>query len=308
MKALVTGGAGFIGSHLVDRLIDEGWEVLVIDDLSSGHLGNLADARGRGHVQFHQLDIREDALVTAMERFQPELVFHLAAQASVAVSARDPMLDASINILGTLNVLEGAKRVEAVRVVAASSGGAIYGAGARLPAKESHAKHPDSPYGISKKVVEDYFRYYKDTTGVDYVLAAFSNVFGPRQDPLGEAGVVSIFSNLMLQGKRPVVFGDGGQTRDYVFVTDVVDACVRAGGVEGGRLINIGTGIETSVVALFRLLASIIGFDQNPVFADPRPGDVYRSVVDPSLASKLLGWRAWTSLDEGLRRTVDSFR
>jgi UDP-glucose 4-epimerase len=308
MKALVTGGAGFIGSHLVDRLIDEGWDVLVIDDLSSGHLGNLADARNQGHLQFHQLDIRDDAFAIAVERFQPELVFHLAAQASVAVSARDPVLDASINILGTLNVLEAARRVEAVRVVAASSGGAIYGAGARLPAKESYAKRPDSPYGISKKAVEDYFRYYKDVTGVDYVLAAFSNVYGPRQDPHGEAGVVSIFSNLMLQRKRPVILGDGGQTRDYVFVTDVVDACVRAGGIEGGRLINIGTGVETSVVELFTRLASITEFDQNPVFTDPRPGDVYRSVVDPSLALKLLGWRAWTSLDEGLRRTVDSFR
>lgn len=308
MKALVTGGAGFIGSHLVDRLVDEGWEVLVVDDLSAGHLRNLAEARRRGHVQFHQLDIRDDTFITAAERFQPELVFHLAAQASVAVSTRDPKLDASINILGTLNVLEAARRVEAVRVVAASSGGAIYGAAAKLPAKESQVKHPDSPYGVSKKVVEDYFRYYKNESGVDYSLVAFSNVYGPRQDPYGEAGVVAIFASLMLQGKRPVIFGDGGQTRDYVFVSDVVDACVRAGGTEGGRLVNIGTGIETSVIQLFNHLAAITGFNQNPVFGDPRPGDIYRSSVDPTLAWKLLGWRAWTKLEDGLRQTVPSFR
>jgi UDP-glucose 4-epimerase len=308
MRALVTGGAGFIGSHLVDRLVDEGWEVLVVDDLSAGHVSNLAEARQRGHVHFHQMDIRDDSFITAVERFQPELIFHLAAQVSVAVSTREPMLDASINILGTINVLEAARRVEAARVVAASSGGAIYGAAAKLPAKESQAKHPDSPYGISKKVVEDYFRYYKNETGVDYVLVAFSNVYGPRQDPHGEAGVVAIFSNLMLKGKRPVIFGDGGHARDYIFVSDVVDACVRAGGTEGGRLINIGTGIETSVIELFRLLADITGFKQNPVFSDPRPGDVYRSSVDPSLALKLLGWRAWTKLDDGLRQTIESFR
>jgi len=308
MKAMVTGGAGFIGSHLVDRLVDEGWEVLVVDDLSTGHVANLADARSRGQVHFHQIDIRDETFLAAAERFSPEEIYHLAAQASVAVSTRDPVFDASVNILGTINVLEAARRVDAERVVAASSGGAIYGAGATPPAKESNAKHPDSPYGISKKVVEDYFRYYKKTTGIDYVLVAFSNVYGPRQDPFGEAGVVSIFSNLMLRGRRPVIFGDGGNTRDYVYVSDAVDACVRAGGRGGGRLINVGTGVETTVIELFKRLASITGFDQNPVFGDPRPGDVYRSAVDPSLAFKHLGWKAWTPLDEGLRWTVDSFR
>ncbi|GBE21786.1 MAG TPA: NAD-dependent epimerase/dehydratase family protein [Actinobacteria bacterium] len=308
MKAMVTGGAGFIGSHLVDRLVDEGWEVLVVDDLSVGRIANLADARARGRVQFHQVDIRDEAFLTVAERFRPDVIFHFAAQASVPVSVRDPLFDASVNILGTINVLEAARQVEAIRVVAASSGGAIYGGDVKLPAKESYTKHPDSPYGISKKVVEDYFRYYRNTTGVDYLLAAFSNVYGPRQDPLGEAGVVSIFSKLMLEGKRPVIFGDGDQTRDYVFVTDVVDACVRAGGVGGGRLLNIGTGVETSVIELFRKLADIIGFDKNPVFGDPRRGDIARSVVDPTAAFKYLGWRAWTPLEQGLRQTVESFR
>ncbi|HDL50243.1 MAG TPA: NAD-dependent epimerase/dehydratase family protein [Actinobacteria bacterium] len=308
MKAMVTGGAGFIGSHLVDRLVDEGWEVLVVDDLSVGRIANLADARARGRVQFHQVDIRDEAFLTVAERFRPDVIFHFAAQASVPVSVRDPLFDASVNILGTINVLEAARQVEAIRVVAASSGGAIYGGDVKLPVKESYTKHPDSPYGISKKVVEDYFRYYRNTTGVDYLLAAFSNVYGPRQDPLGEAGVVSIFSNLMLEGKRPVIFGDGDQTRDYVFVTDVVDACVRAGGVGGGRLLNIGTGVETSVIELFRKLADIIGFDKNPVFGNPRPGDIARSVVDPTAAFKYLGWRAWTPLEQGLRQTVESFR
>jgi len=292
----------------VDRLVDEGWEVLVVVDLSVGRIANLADARARGKVQFHQVDIRDAAFLTVTERFRPEVIFHLAAQASVSVSSRDPLFDASVNILGTINVLEAARLVEAIRVVAASSGGAIYGGDAKLPVKESYTKHPDSPYGISKKVVEDYFRYYRKTAGIDYLLVGFSNVYGPRQDPLGEAGVVSIFSHLMLEGKRPVIFGDGDQTRDYVFVSDVVDAGVRAGGVGGGRLLNIGTGIETSVLELFKLLADMTDFDQNPVFSDPRPGDIPRSVVDASAAFKHLGWRAWTPLEQGLRQTATSFR
>lgn len=308
MRAMVTGGAGFIGSHVVGRLVDEGWDVLVVDDLSSGHMGNLAEARARSRVQFHQVDIREHDFLVVSARFEPEVIFHLAAQASVAVSVQNPVEDASVNVLGTVNVLEAARRAGTIRVVAASSGGAIYGEGAKLPVRESYAKHPDSPYGVSKKIMEDYFHYFRKHQGVDYVLLALSNVYGPRQDPFGEAGVVSIFTRQMLDGRRPVIYGDGSFTRDYVYVSDVADAFIRAGGIGGGKLLNIGTGIETSVVELFRALALVTGFDQGPVFSDPRPGDVPRSVVDASAASKQLGWQPWTSLDEGLGQTVEWFR
>lgn len=308
MKALVTGGAGFVGSHVVDRLVDEGWEVLVVDDLSNGHLDNLAEARARGQIQFHQIDIRTPDFVTAVERYRPEVIHHLAAQASVSVSVRDPIEDATVNVVGTVNVLEAARRVGAARVVVASSGGAIYGEDAKLPVKETYTKHPDSPYGVSKKVIEDYCHYFRKHEDVDYVLLALSNVYGPRQDPYGEAGVVSIFTNLMLAGRRPVIFGDGTITRDYVYVADVADAFIRAAGKGGGKLLNIGTGVETSVLELFNLLARIAGFEQHPVFGEPRTGDVPRSVVDASAAKKHLGWQPWTSLEDGLRQTVEYFR
>jgi len=307
-KALVTGGAGFIGSHLSGRLMDEGWEVLVVDDLSSGHLDNLAEARARGRIKFHQLDIRDDEFAPAVEHFAPDVLFHLAAQVSVVESLADPLGDAGINILGTINLLEAARRVGAERVVFSSTGGAIYGDHVKLPAKEGYAKHPSSPYGISKKVVEDYFRFYLTTYGIDYVALGLSNVYGPRQDPFGEAGVVAIFTRLMLDKKRPVIYGDGQQTRDYIFVDDVVDAFVRASGIGGGRFLNIGTGRETTVVGLFKEIADQAGFTELPVFADPRPGELARSVLDPGAARKALHWQPWTSLEEGLATTVAWFR
>lgn len=307
-RAIVTGGAGFIGSHLVERLVDEGWAVLAVDDLSSGHLDNLAVSRGRGHVKFHQLDIRDEEFPAAVLRFGPDVLLHLADQNSADVSAQDPLLDASVNILGTISVLEAARRSGVERVVGASAGGAIYGRAAKLPVRESYARHPDAPYGISKSGVEEYFRWYRETYGLDYVLLAPSHVYGPRQDPFGRAGVVAIFARLMLDGRRPVVYGSGEQTRDFVFVDDVVDAFVRAAGIGGGRLFNIGTGIETSVIGLFRALADEIGFDHLPVFADPRPGDSPRSVLDSSAAAKHLGWKAWTPLAEGLAMTVEWLR
>lgn len=307
-RALVTGGAGFIGSHLVDRLVDEGWEVLVLDDLSKGHLDRLAEARRRGEVDFHQIDIRAPQLPQVTERFRPSVVFHLAAQSAVRPSVEDPQLDAAINILGTLNVLESARRAGAERVVFASSGGAIYGDRVRLPVREGSTKRPDSPYGISKKVVEDYFRFFRTIYGLDYVLLALANVYGPRQDPFGEAGVVAIFARAMLDGRRPVIYGDGSQTRDYVYVSDVVDAFLRAAHKGGGKLLNVGTGKETSVTELFRAVAGFTGYDGSPAFVDPKPGDLARSVVDPVVADRQLGWRPWTSLEEGLELTVEWFR
>lgn len=307
-KALVTGGAGFIGSHLSGRLMDEGWEVLVVDDLSSGHLDNLAESRARGRIKFHQLDICDEAFGAAVEQFAPDVLFHLAAQVSVVESVAHPIRDAGVNILGTINLLEAARRAGVERVVFASTGGAIYGEQVKLPAKESYAKHPGSPYGISKKVVEDYFRFYQATYGIDYVALALSNVYGPRQDPFGEAGVVAIFTRLMLDRKRPVIYGDGQQTRDFVYVDDVVDAFVRAAGIGGARFLNIGTGRETSVVQLFKAIADETGFVELPVFADPRPGEAARSVLDPGAAMNTLHWQPWTDLREGLAMTVDWMR
>ena len=307
-RALVTGGAGFIGSHLSGRLMDEGWDVLVVDNLSSGHLDNLAEARARGRIKFHQLDIRDEEFGEAVANFAPDVLFHLAAQTSVTNSVADPIFDAGVNILGTINLLEAARRVGVGRVVFASTGGAIYGEHVKLPARESYAKRPGVPYGISKKAVEDYLRFYEAIYGIDYVALGLSNVYGPRQDPFGEAGVVAIFARLMLDKKRPVIYGDGQQTRDYLFVDDVVDAFVRAAGSGGGKYLNIGTGRETTVNHLFKAIADEIGFEQLPVFADPRPGELARSVLDPSAAMHALHWQPWTSLEEGLAMTVEWFR
>jgi UDP-glucose 4-epimerase len=288
--------------------MDEGWDVLVIDDLTSGHLDNLAEARARGRIKFHQLDIRDEEFISAVEHFAPDVLFHLAAQVSVTKSVGDPLLDAGVNVLGTINLLEAARRVDAERVVFASTGGAIYGDAVKLPAKESYAKHPGSPYGISKKVVEDYFRFYHVAYGIDFVALGLANVYGPRQDPYGEAGVVAIFAKQMLERRRPVIYGDGLQTRDYVYVDDVVDAFVRAAGIGGGRFINIGTGRETTVLQLFKALADEVGFTELPVFADPRPGDIARSVLDPGNAKNHLHWQPWTTLENGLAMTVEWMR
>ena len=307
-KSVVTGGAGFVGSHLVDRLLDEGHDVLAVDDLSKGQLSRLSDARGRGGLTFHQLDIRSAEFRDAVARFGPDLMFHLAAQASVSASVSDPGLDADINVLGTLNVLEAARQASCGRVVFTSTGGAVYGSNVKLPAKETYAKNPDSPYGISKKIVEDYFRLYKSMYSIDYVIIGPANIYGPRQDPFGEAGVVAIFSRAMLDSKRPIIFGDGTQTRDYVYVEDVVDALVKAGARGGGQFFNVGTGVETSVTELYEQLAAAAGFSEAPIHEAPRPGDVMRSVLDVSAAHDGLGWVPFTSLSSGVTRTVEWFR
>lgn len=307
-KGIVTGGAGFIGSHLVDLLIDAGWDLLVVDDLSSGRLDYISSARRRGKISVLVMDIRAPELPDAARRFAPEVVFHLAAQSKVRPSVDDPMHDASVNVLGTLNVLLAAVGAGARRVVFASSGGAIYGDDARLPATERTAKRPSSPYGITKKVVEDYFRWFHEEYGLSYVLLAMANVYGPRQDPGLEGGVTAIFARAMLEGRRPVIFGDGRQTRDFVYVGDVVDAYLRAADSRGEVFLNIGSGRETSVLRLYEILAAITGFRLPPEFTDPKPGDIRRSVLDPSRARAVLGWEAWTTLEEGLARTVEWYR
>lgn len=312
MKALVTGGAGFIGSTLVDRLLAEGHHVDVVDDLSSGSLANLADARAArtGRLNVHQLDIRDPAVVELVARREPEVVFHLAAQADVRVSVARPVFDAEVNVIGSLNVLEGARAAGARKVVFASSGGTIYGDPdpADLPVKESHPQQPVSPYGVAKKVVGDYLHAYRELHELEYVALALANVYGPRQDPHGEAGVVAIFAGLLLDGKPCTVFGDGGQTRDFVFVDDVVDAFVRAADRGSGLLANIGTGVETSVNQLYAAMAAAAGVDEPARHAPPRPGELARSSLDPGRAELHLGWRPWTDLDTGVRAVIDHVR
>jgi UDP-glucose 4-epimerase len=303
VKALVTGGAGFIGSTLVDRLLAEGHTVDVIDDLSNGRLANLADARSghAGRFTFHQLDIRTPGIVDLIGRRRPDVVFHLAAQMDVRVSVDQPALDAEINIIGSINVLEGARAAGSEKIVFASSGGTIYGDvdPSELPIRESHPRRPLSPYGVSKNAVDDYLNAYRELHDLEFTSLALANVYGPRQDPHGEAGVVAIFASHLLEGKPCTIFGNGHQTRDYVYVDDVVDAFARAAERGGGLTINIGTGRETSTVGLYRTMADAAGVDAKPIFVAARPGELERSALDPGRAQMQLGWKPWTDVSEG---------
>jgi UDP-glucose 4-epimerase len=312
VRALVTGGAGFIGSTLVDRLLAEGHEVAVVDDLSSGTLANLSSARrhSEGRLTFHQVDIRSPDLVEVVGRCSPEVVYHLAAQIDVRRSVVDPVFDAEVNILGSLQVIEASRRAGTRKVVFASSGGTIYGdpSPEDLPVKESHPQVPLSPYGVSKKVVGDYLFAYRALHDLEFTALALANVYGPRQDPHGEAGVVAIFASRLLDSQPCTVFGEGTQTRDFVYVDDVVDAFARASERGGGLLLNIGTGKETSVIELYTTMANQAGVDHPAVLAPHRPGELERSCIDPGRAAIHLGWKPWTSLEEGTRSVIDWFR
>jgi UDP-glucose 4-epimerase len=304
---LVTGGAGFIGSHLADRLLAEGHRVISVDDLTTGRIANLGEARSYGkEFTFFNMDVRADGLMPLFERHRPEVVFHLAAQSGVRPSIVDPVRDASINIMGTLNVLECALKAGSRKVIYAASGGTIYGEPRRLPAKESAAQgsYPASPYGISKKIMLDYLSFYSRYRGVEYTALALGNVYGPRQDPLGEAGVVAIFAGRMLAGEAVTIFGDGNQTRDYVFIDDVVHAFVQSMERGSGKLVNIGTGLESSVNGLYRLLAGIIGYDREPEHGPLPAGELRRIALDISVAPNAIAWKPWTHLEDGLAETV----
>jgi UDP-glucose 4-epimerase len=311
MRALVTGGAGFIGSTLVDRLLAEGHAVDIVDNLATGNLANLGEARAnRDHqVTFHQIDIREPSIVDLIARRQPEVVFHLAAQADVRVSVARPAFDAEVNVVGSLNVLEGARAAGSRKVVFASSGGTIYGdpAASELPVKETHPQQPISPYGVAKKVVGDYLHAYRVLHDLEYVALALANVYGPRQDPHGEAGVVAIFAGRLLEGEPCTIFGSGEQTRDFVFVDDVVDAFVRAADKGSGLLCNIGTGRETSVNELYRTMADAVGVTAEAQRAPARAGELDRNALDPGRAGIHLGWKPWTSLADGVAATLRWF-
>jgi UDP-glucose 4-epimerase len=312
VRTLVTGGAGFIGSTLVDRLLAEGHSVDVVDDLSTGSLSNLAESRATaGHrLTVNNLDVRSAEVVDLMVRRHPEVVFHLAAQADVRLSVEQPIFDADVNLLGTLRILEGARASGASRVVFAASGGTLYGDPdpADLPIKESLPHCPLSPYGVSKKAVIDYLVAYRELHNLEFAALALANVYGPRQDPHGEAGVVSIFAERLLRGQTITIYGDGEQTRDFVYVDDVVDAFVRGATKGGGLVCNIGTGQETSVNELFREMSAQAGVRVPVERAPLRPGELLRNSLDPSRAGIHLGWKPWTELGTGTAAVLDFVR
>ena len=309
VRALVTGGAGFIGSNLVDALLERGDEVTVLDDLSTGRRENLDSALEAG-AKLVELDVREaEELTAAMKEARPEAVFHLAAQIDVRRSVEDPKFDAAVNISGTENTLEAARLVGAARFVFLSTGGAIYGEGEGrdLPFEESAEVDPLSPYGQNKLAAEGHVERYADQHGLSGISLRLANVYGPRQDPLGEGGVIAIYCGRLRDGGRPIIFGDGRQTRDFVFVGDVVDAVLTASAADATGAFNIGTGTETDLLELIELLKGVGGSDDfEPELADAKPGDVRRNAIDASKAAAELGWRPRTDLKEGIRRTLDS--
>jgi UDP-glucose 4-epimerase len=307
LRALVTGGAGFIGSHMVDRLVAGGRQVRVIDNLSSGEQ-RLPFLEAAG-VEVDRLDIRDEAAARLIEEFRPDEIYHFAAQMDVRRSVADPIYDADVNVLGTLRIL-GAAAGAGARVVTASSGGCIYGEAdpARFPLDEQTPKNPDSPYGITKSVMDDYLRFYSSLNGLQYANLALGNVYGPRQDPAGEAGVVAIFGSRLLKGEPCSIFGDGSQTRDYVFVGDVVEAFFAASAKGDGETFNIGTGVETSVNDLYTRMAAICGVKAEPEYKPARPGELERSCLSSAKAGEILGWSPQKDLDEGLAETIEFLR
>ncbi|MDX6719971.1 MAG: UDP-glucose 4-epimerase [Solirubrobacteraceae bacterium] len=307
MRVLVTGGAGFIGSHLVDALVARGDAVTVVDDLSSGREQNLAGALGGG-AELVRADVRDgQALVGIVAGARPQAIFHLAAQVDVRVSLADPGHDARTNVEGTINVLEAARRAAVGRVVFSSTGGAIYGETDVLPTPESVAALPMAAYGQSKYCAERYLGLYERLYGLSTIALRFGNVYGPRQDPHGEAGVIAIFCGRLRAGERPRIYGDGTQTRDYIYVEDLVKALLSASESAAGDVVNIGTETETSVLELLRVLCEHHGPDAPQAeFAPARTGEIDRSCLDATRARELLGWRASTPIAEGLRRTYDS--
>lgn len=309
MQALVTGAAGFIGSTLVDRLLADGHTVVGVDDLSRGRMANLDSAQSHDRFEFVQAEIRSADFGPLLEARRPELVYHLAAQVDVRHSVTDPEFDASVNVIGTVRIAEAARRAGVRKVVHTSSGGSIYGVPQCYPTDESTPPDPASPYAAGKLAGEIYLNAFRHLYGMDCSHIAPANVYGPRQDPHGEAGVVAIFARALLAGAPTKVFGEGANTRDYVYVDDVVDAFVRASGTAGGgQRFNIGTGVETSDRALHSAVAAAAGAPDDPEFAPPRLGDLERSCLDPGRAAAVLGWRPQVPLAEGVRRTVEYFR
>lgn len=304
MKVLVTGGAGFIGSHIVDMLIEEGYDVVVVDNLSSGSEKNL-----NTKAKFYKMDIQDPKLELIYKDEKPDYVCHHAAQIDVRLSVSDPILDAKINVLGAINVFQNSLNHNVKKIVFASSGGAIYGEQEIFPAPESHPLRPISPYGITKLVAEQYLFYYKTVFNLDYVALRYANVYGPRQDPYGEAGVVAIFIQKMLKGEQPVINGDGMQTRDFVYVKDVARANVLA--IENNvseNIFNIGTSVETSVNEIFNHIREAINHSVKEKHGPSNKGEQRRSIIDYSRAKKVLCWEPVHMLEDGLKYTCDYFK
>ncbi len=309
MRTLVTGAAGFIGSTLVDRLMADGHTVVGLDNFATGRATNLEHlADNPAHV-FVEADIVTADLNAILDEHRPEVVFHLAAQIDVRRSVADAEFDASVNVIGTIRLAEAARSTGVRKIVHTSSGGSIYGIPPVYPTPETTPTDPASPYAAGKVAGEVYLNMFRHLYGLDCSHVAPANVYGPRQDPHGEAGVVAIFAQALLVGKPTKVFADGGKTRDYVFVDDVVDAFVRASGdAGGGQRFNVGTGIETSDRQLHSAVAAAVGGPDDPEYHPERLGDLKRSCLDIGLAEKVLGWRPQVQLDDGIRRTVDYFR
>jgi len=304
VKILVTGGAGFIGSHIVDQYLQLGHEVVVIDNLSTGQRDNL-----NPQATFHQVDITNaEAVAQVMEAEQPELINHHAAQINVRHSVEDPAFDAITNIVGSINLIEQGLAVGATKIIYASSGGAVYGEPQYIPTDEDHPINPVSHYGLSKYTVEEYLKLYGQLRDLKYVILRYANVYGPRQNAYGEAGVVAIFGQQMLQGQQPTIFGDGTDTRDYVFVDDIVEANVRALHQGDNQVLNLGTGHQTSVQEVFAAVADAVGYGGQPRYGEPRLGDITRSALNITKARELLGWEPQVSFSEGVQHTVAFLR
>ncbi len=301
-RVLVTGGAGFIGSHVVDALIEAGDEVIVIDDLSAGRRSNVSPK-----ARFYQIDIRSQEIRSIFECERPEYVNHHAAHIDVAHSVDDPLHDASANILGSLNLLECCRRYGVKKIIYASSGGAVYGEPEYLPCDENHPIHPISPYGASKYAVELYLYLYGQNYGLDYTILRYPNVFGPRQDPFGEAGVVAIFSLQMLLGEEVTINGSGEQQRDFLYVEDCVEANLLATENGASQVYNLGSGKGTPINHLFKEMKRLTGYPLDPVHGPPRLGDIYQIYLDASKAERELGWKPAVGLQEGLQRILTYF-
>ena len=302
-KVIVTGGAGFIGSHLVDLLLAEGHQVVVIDNLSTGKLRNLNPS-----ATFHHSDITHQLVNDVFHREQPDFVFHMAAQVSVTESTKDPINDAAINVTGTLRLLEACRHNGVEKFIYSSTGGALYGDPEINHCAETTLVRPMSPYGLSKHLGEQYVKLYQRLYHLNYTILRYGNVYGPRQDPHGEAGVIAIFAQAMLEGRQPQIFGVGDQERDFVFVADVVQANLRAMEQGDGEAINIGTGESTSVNYIYQALRSIIQYRWEAEHRPQRPGEIYRISLECSKAARLLGWSPQINLENGLQQTVEFFR
>ncbi len=297
----MTGGAGFIGSQVADRYVERGHEVAVLDDLSTGSRRFVPPS-----ARFYWGDLAQPSDVeTCVAEFRPEVVNHHAAQIDVRRSVSDPRRDASINVLGTLGLLEACTRHGVRKLIYASTGGAIYGEARSLPASEAHPVNPESPYGASKHAVEHYLHLWKLLHGLDSTVLRYPNVYGPRQNPHGEAGVNAIFIGLMLRGERPCIFGSGEQLRDYLYVADAVEANLRALEHGSGEILNLGTGVGTSVNQIFQELKTLIGFSGEPIYESARPGEIQRIYLDAARAAEVLGWKPVVSFRDGLKRTLE---